>query len=196
MSKAKYQVNDFQIQGQLLGFILKDGHKIKYLKIAFEQREYWIKLPKDLHNQINQDMIPGCWLDITGIGKKCLKTGKLKLTAVEVKLANREQLDNDTLASTYNHNGLQTPVKSSKIRILVCNKSSCRQRGSSAICQELQSQIKDYDLQEKTEIKFTGCLKKCKKGPNLVITPGKAHYSEVTPEEIPLLFKKHLCIQK
>ena len=200
MSKAKYQVNDFQIQGQLLGFILKDGYKVKYLKIAFEQREYWIKLPKELRNQINQDMIPGCWLDITGSSKKCRKTGKLKLTAVEVKLVKGEELDNKALAATYKEDdSLNTSVKkSSKIRILVCNKSSCRKRGSSAICQALQSQIKDYGLQENTEIKLTGCLKKCKKGPNLLITPDQVRYqvrySEVTPEEIPFLFKKHFCV--
>jgi (2Fe-2S) ferredoxin len=196
MSKAKYQVADFQIQGQLLGFILKDGYKIKYLKIAFEQREYWIKLPKDLRNQINQDMVPGCWLDITGSSKKCRKTGKLKLRAVEVKLVKGEESDNKVPATTYKEdNSLNKSLnKSSKIRILVCNKSSCRKRGSSALCQELQSQIKDYGLQENTEIKLTGCLKKCKKGPNLVITPAKARYSEVTPEQIPVLFKKHLSL--
>ena len=194
MSKLKYQVGDFQLQGQLLGFILKDGYKIKYLKIAFAQREYWIKLPKDLRSQIDRDIVPGCWLDITGHSKKCRKTGKLKLQAVEIKLAKKEEPENKAPVATYNPNSPQTPGKSSKIRILVCSKSSCRKRGSNALCQALQTHIEDYSLQALTEIKLTGCLKKCKKGPNLVITPDKARYSGVTPEQIPLLLKKHLSL--
>jgi (2Fe-2S) ferredoxin len=188
-------MSDFQLQGQLLGFILKDGYKIKYLKIAFEQREYWIKLPKDLRHQINKDIVPGCWLDITGSSKKCQKTGKLKLKAIEVKPALKEKPENEAPTPIFNPNSLQPPVKSSKIRILVCSKSSCRKRGSDALCQALQTQIEDYDLKADIEIKLTGCLKNCKKGPNLVITPDKAHYSQVTPEQIPLLLNKHLSFK-
>jgi (2Fe-2S) ferredoxin len=196
MSKLKDQVADFQLQGQLLGFILKDGYKIKYLKIALAQREYWLKLPKELRHQIDKNIVPGCWLAITGTSKKCLKTGKLNLQAVEVKLAQKEESENKPPTPTFNSNSLQPPLKSSKIRILVCSKSSCRKRGSNALCQALQTQIEDYCLQADTEIKLTGCLKQCKKGPNLVITPDKARYSGVTPEQIPLLLQKHLSLPK
>ncbi len=194
MSKSKYQVADFQLQGQLLGFILKDGYKIKYLKIAFAEREYWIKLPKQLRAQINQNMVPGCWLDITGYSQKCRKTGKLKLQAEAVKLAEPEKPNHKTLAPTSKANNLKTTVNSSKIKILVCSKSSCRKRGSDALCQLLQTQIEDDGLQEHAEIKLTGCQKECKKGPNLVITPDKTRYSRVTPQQIPLLLKKHLSL--
>lgn len=192
MSKSSYLVADFQIQGQLLGFISKNGEQIKYLKIALEQKEYWLKLPKKLRHQIDQTMVPGCWLDIRGSSKKCRKTGKLKLKALEVKLAQSEK---ESLESIPQHDDQKTPVPTSKMRILVCNKSSCRKRGSKALCQALKTQLKNYNLAGNTEIKLTGCLKKCKQGPNLVITPHKTRYSEVTPEQIPRLLAHHLSLE-
>ena len=33
----------FQVVGQFLGFVLKDGYKVKYLRISVDKREYWFK---------------------------------------------------------------------------------------------------------------------------------------------------------
>jgi hypothetical protein len=87
MSKLKHRISDFALCGQLLGFVIKDGYKIKYLRIVVAEREYWIKLPKEMRQSFNPEIIPGCWLDITGTTKQS-KTGTVKLEATGVNLAN------------------------------------------------------------------------------------------------------------
>ncbi|NEP36436.1 (2Fe-2S) ferredoxin domain-containing protein, partial [Moorena sp. SIO3B2] len=78
-----------------------------------------------------------------------------------------------------------------KASILVCQKSSCRKRGGQAVCNAIASSLKDHGLEDQVKIKETGCLKQCKHGPNLVMMPDKARYSEVAPQQIPTLIERH-----
>ena len=201
MSKGKQQVLDFSLSGQLSGFVIKDGYKIKYLKIIVAQREYWVKLPKEIRENFNPEIIPGNWLDITGIRKQS-KTGKVKLEATEVSLAdsfsgdlslpqkqiNREKEREKNLPGK----GISRKSKVTQASILVCRKSSCQKKGSKAICRAIEANLENCGLQEEVKVKFTGCLKQCKKGPNLVIMPDKKRYSQVKPQQIPELLAKHL----
>lgn len=193
MFKEKEAVTNFQICGQLLGFVFKDGYQIKYLKIDFLEREYWVKLPKEIGNKFPSNIKPGCWLDVSGMAKKCYKTGKLKLKAVEVNLANLPENSTKSEIKPYQ---LNKQVKPSKNRILICGKSNCSNKGGNAICQVLQNQIKEQNLQGEIEVKITGCLKQCKKAPNLIMMPDKTCYSKVTLEQIPVLLEKHLLTTK
>jgi len=45
-------------------------------------------------------------------------------------------------------------------------------------------------------IKLTGCLKQCKKGPNLVVMPDKKHYNQVAPQDVPSLIERHFATAK
>ena len=199
MSKLKQRISDFTLSGKLLGFVIKDGYKIKYLRIVVAQREYWIKLPKEMRQSFNPEIIPGCWLEITGTRKQS-KTGKLKLEASEVRLVDssvpshnlgiaqnsRDAEVGDNLAV----NEVAKNAKASPTRILVCRKSSCQKKGGKAICQAIEASLQTSGLEGEVEVKLTGCLKQCKKGPNLVID--KSRYSRVTPEQIPELLARHL----
>ncbi len=201
-SKLKQKkVDRFQIEGKLSGFIFKNDRQIKYLKITSKKKKYRLKLPKNLRNQINADMI-GSRLEITGDRKKNSKTGKVKLKVKTIELVEQKDSNKRNLPLTAqkplknkkNKKDKKIPTavkKSAKTKILVCNKSSCQKKGGRAVCQELNSQIKERHLEENTQIKLTGCLNKCKKGPNLVVTPDKAFYSKVKPKQIPLILEKH-----
>ncbi|MDJ0715285.1 MAG: (2Fe-2S) ferredoxin domain-containing protein [Prochloraceae cyanobacterium] len=191
MSKLKEKVSDFNEVGQLLGFVIKDGYKIKYLRVTVSDKEYWIKLPKELRNSLDRNIVPGSWLEISGEQKLCLKTGKLKLKACEVKLARAKSDSCQTSPCAGKDRPLSTPCQKSKASILVCQKSSCWKRGGRAICEALESGLRDRGLEEKVKIKTTGCLKKCKMGPNVVMMPDKARYSKIMPKQVPDLLEKH-----
>ncbi|MBE9142063.1 (2Fe-2S) ferredoxin domain-containing protein [Planktothrix mougeotii LEGE 06226] len=83
----------------------------------------------------------------------------------------------------------QPAVKPAKI--LICQKSDCRKRGGDEICTLLQQELAQRGLEDQVIIQKTGCLKKCKAGPNLVMLPDKTRYSKVEPEEIPALIEQH-----
>lgn len=181
MSKLSLLCSDFCLQGQLLDFIIKDGYKIKYLRVIVTEREYWIKIPKELRSSVATQITPGCTIEVSGT-QTIKKTGILKLEATEVKRLEAIQTPQPSL----------TPKSAAnKQKVLVCQKSSCWQRGGKALCQKLEENLRDRGLSEQVEVKLTGCLKQCKQGPNLVIMPDKARYSQVRPQQVEQLLEKH-----
>lgn len=186
MAKIKEQISQFSLVGQLIGFIFKGGVKLKYLRIVAAEREYWIQLPKPLRKNLDPAIAPGCWLEIQGYRKRSLKTGKVKFNAESVELSKRSSSPSLTLAC-------DSPKRASKAtaKILVCQKSDCRKRGAQKVCQALTANLEKLGLAEEVEIKLTGCLKECKKGPNLVVMPDKARYSRVRTQQIPELVTQH-----
>ena len=188
MAKSKKsQVSDFSLSGQLLGWVIKDGYKVKYLRLTVAEREYWVKVPKELRYGLDPEtMIPGCYLVVNGTCKRSLKTGKFKLQAREITL-----VDGVTSSSAKTFEPPIARSQASKQRILVCRKSSCRKRGGQAVYQALAKALQTQGLESCVEIKETGCLKQCKKGPNLVVMPDKARYAQVQPSEVSTLVDRH-----
>ncbi len=171
----------FQVVGQLLGFIIKDGYKLKYLRIAIGNREYWFKIPKELRHSLDPAIKPGCWLEITGMGRVKAKNGKLDLKAESVNLTSPEALKETSKMSGQPKQG----------KILICQKSDCWKRGGKMICEKLQQGLSDRGLGESVSIQKTGCLKKCKHAPNLVVLPERATYQRFHPQDVESLLEKH-----
>jgi (2Fe-2S) ferredoxin len=63
-------------------------------------------------------------------------------------------------------------------------------RGGKALCQALQSELRDSGLEDSVTIKGTGCMKNCKAGPNLIM-PDKTRYSKIQASQVPALIDKH-----
>jgi (2Fe-2S) ferredoxin len=187
MSSYQHRISEFNLVGQLLGFVIKDGYKIKYLRVAISEREYWIKPDKEIRQQLSQTITPGCWVEIQGFSEQSFKTGKVKLRANTVKLANSEPTQ--TLAPPVP--SPSSKEKASKSSILVCQKSNCWKRGGKEVCQFLEESLRDRGLDDTVQVKLTGCLKQCKAGPNVVMMPDKARYSKVRPHHVTELLDKH-----
>ncbi|MGL5881469.1 MAG: (2Fe-2S) ferredoxin domain-containing protein [Xenococcaceae cyanobacterium] len=188
MSESKYLVSEFNFVGKLLDFTIKDGYRVKYLKIATTESEHWIKLSKQIGFNLGEAIKPGVWLELSGIKKESYQKDRVKLKAETVKLINNNY---------YHYQSLSQPVltnkpNQSKASILVCGKSTCWKRGGEKVCQLIEENLRDRGLSDSVKIKTTGCLKQCKKGPNIVIMPDKARYCEVKPNQVPQLIEKHL----
>lgn len=182
------QISEFNLEGRFLGFVLEDGYKLKYLRLANAEGEYWIKLAKPLRETLDRSLSPGTWVRVAGERKLKSKTGELKLKAYLVEpSALRNAGASPPIAEK-----IEAPDAKPKATILVCQKSDCCKRGGIEVCQALQKTLRDRGLEDIVTIKGTGCLKQCKAGPNIVMMPDKTRYSQVHPDEIPAILDKHL----
>jgi len=180
MGKTK-QKSPFTLEGRFLTFLVKDGYKIKALQLATAEGEYLIKLTKEARASIGRVLVPGDWIQVSGQTKVEVETGEAQFKAfsIQPKAPNRAA-------------ALPLPdTKPTRAKILVCQKSPCRKRGADGVCQALQSALDDRGLGEQVTIKQTGCMDRCKAGPNVVVMPDKTRYSRVLPEEIPDLIEQH-----
>jgi len=179
------QVTKFRVEGRFLDWVT-EAPKPQKLKIATAEGERCLKLSKRLHRSLSQIIVPGDWVQVTG-KKKVLKTGKVKLKASEIKLATPK------LAEPFP----QSPAKpvEPKNKILICHKSPCIKRGSLVVYQATESTLRDRGLADQVCLKTTGCMNRCKTGPNIVLMPEKSCYTCVQPEEIPNLITKHFPLQ-
>ncbi len=177
------RVSEFSLVGQLLGFVIKDGYKIKYLRMSYGEREYWIKISKEMRGSLDPNIQPGCWLEIMGTRTDSLKNGKMKLKADSINITSPGESSVTPVAST--------SAKKCPGSILICKKSTCQKKGGKIVSQLLKESLRHHGLEDQVNIKETGCLKKCKLGPNLVMLPDKARYTQVKAEQIPALVAKH-----
>ncbi|BAU63713.1 iron-sulfur cluster-binding protein like protein [Stanieria sp. NIES-3757] len=197
MSRSEYLVSEFDLVGQLVDIIIKPDNRVKYLKLATDRREYWIKVSKQVGYNLSQRLKLGCKIQIQGEYKQSWKNGKVKYKAQAVTLVDRREQENSiqSQSAVANLNQFKEQVTSSSkpmAKVLVCKKSTCWDRGGKAVCELLEEGIRDRGLTDQVQIKTTGCLKQCKKGPNLVMMPDKTCYSKVQPKQVPLLIDKHL----
>ncbi|MBO3460851.1 (2Fe-2S) ferredoxin domain-containing protein [Aetokthonos hydrillicola Thurmond2011] len=200
MSKSyKAEVSEFCVEGQLIDFVIKDGYKLKGLVLATAEGEFYVKLAKHLRVAFDLRTPPGTSLQVIGEKKENPTTGEVKLIAEKVMAARRESaLENSSNTSSLMPHGSDVSVSSSsrvkekptKSTILVCQKSDCIKRGAQDVCQALQAELSDRNLNSQVNIKATGCMKNCKAGPNLVM-PDKTRYSRLATKQVPGLINKH-----
>ena len=67
----------------------------------------------------------------------------------------------------------------------VCCTTACRAGGALDIVKNLEKEIADRNLQEKVEIKKTGCRGFCEKGPVMAVEPDDIFYNLVKPKDVP-----------
>lgn len=196
MIELDMQSADFQITAQLSGLIVKDGDRIKYLRVMLAEKEYWIKLPKDLSRGLNPysiDFQLGSWLEIVGVQTIDRKKGVLKLVASSFSKINAPANSiSDAIQKEVTAAKKQAPRQNACI--LVCQKSDCWQRGGKEVYQNLEKIIQERGLSDQIQLQKTGCQKQCKKAPNLVIMPNKSRHSFVRPKEVAMLLDQYLQI--
>lgn len=189
MGKSKKsQVTTFSLEGRFLGYQVEDGH-VERLQLATAEGECSLKLTKEARAGLNQVLVSGDWLQVSGRKKIDRATHLTKLKADFIKpIIPVAAIDAANLPKI-------APVKPSSRQkpsetILVCQKSGCMKRGGKAVCQALEMALSDRGLDDQVAIKGTGCMKNCGKGPNLVM-PGKERYCKIGAKEIPALVDKH-----
>jgi (2Fe-2S) ferredoxin len=215
-SKGHGHQRQFALEGRFSGFVPHSKKPFKYIRLTTADGEYRVKLPKYLQLEVVAQFTPGDWVQVVGTCKE-RSDGTFRFKAenliqskptgqrVDVtSMANVADVLNAEDTVTYDStrplpnrcedssNGKNTSDNKRPIKVLVCGKSKCMKRGGKAICQYLEALKNDQDLGDRIMLKQTGCMDRCKSGPNLVVMPDKAKYSRVTPEELEDLLHRHL----
>ncbi len=189
------QVLEFIAEGRLVDFVIKDGYKLKGLRLETVDGEVYVKLAKHLQINFNWMLPPGTPLKIYGETKLSAKTGERKFKAQRVIMGGKFDNVGTKVSPSPNFSPSSAvnevkPKLAKTATILVCKKSDCMKRGGKEVCQVLQAAISDRGLEDNVTIKGTGCMKSCKAGPNLVM-PDKTRYKRIQAKEIPALVDKH-----
>lgn len=187
MCKSEKHNSEFTLNGSIQNIWMKEG-KPKYISVLNSSGLFWIKLSKETRSMAGSVLTPGVDVEIRGQKKQEAKTGTIKLKAYNISLKTGSPNSIKPLTKPPVQT-VEAPEKPAKI--LVCQKSDCRRRGSDGICSLLEQELEQRGLQDQVTIQKTGCLKQCKAGPHVVVLPDKTRYSNVEPEEIPTLIEQH-----
>ncbi|MBN2420233.1 MAG: 4Fe-4S binding protein [Deltaproteobacteria bacterium] len=101
-----------------------------------------------------------------------------------VRLNNREALKE--LRNSVRAKG---PDRSKKL-VSLCAGSGCAAYGTSKVHKALMEELARHDLQDKVEVKLTGCHGFCEKGPIMVIHPEGIFYPQLKEKHIPDIVEK------
>ncbi|MBW4553754.1 MAG: (2Fe-2S) ferredoxin domain-containing protein [Aphanocapsa sp. GSE-SYN-MK-11-07L] len=196
MSSAKHKT-PFAIEGVFLQFEAGDSRQDgkadratsspKAIWIATAAGESQIKLAKSLRTNLKMSPQPGDWVKMAGHRTIDLITGEVKLKAYTLQPVS---CGADLFPAELKP---QVSTKPAKAKVLVCQKSDCRARGSQAVQQAIGEQLQACGLADQVTVKATGCMGCCKKGANVVFMPDKARYQQVKPAQVPALIKKHIA---
>ncbi|HEY9647653.1 MAG TPA: (2Fe-2S) ferredoxin domain-containing protein [Chroococcidiopsis sp.] len=184
---------EFKLAGRILDLVLKDGYKIKYLRLSAASGEYLIKLSKEARaSALGTILKPGGWVQVSGIQMIDGKKGHIEFKAYHVEAIAPGSGEVSVLSAPAN---VATPAASNPrpgkaATILVCQKSDCCKRGAHRVTDALQAALEQQGLGEQVTIRGTGCMKQCKSAPNLVM-PDKTRYGYVSPQDVPKLLAKH-----
>ena len=170
-------LSEFNLKGEFFGFEGKNIEKPKFLKLITQNGEIKLKLPKVLRKSAASFLTYGEIINVFGVNKLNLRTGKTKLKVYGIKPI-------ETCPK-------QSNSPKAKPKILVCQKSGCRKRGSLNVLPELEKILREKGLYDKVSIEHTGCLKCCS-SPNCILKLGKKEYRKIQPETIAQMLEKHL----
>ncbi|MGB7439624.1 MAG: (2Fe-2S) ferredoxin domain-containing protein [Coleofasciculaceae cyanobacterium] len=190
--KKEGKVSKFFLEGRFIRFVSESGEKPKRILVETLEGERSIKLSKELREELGETLQPGDLIEISG--KQKIKNGitqqKLKAYEVKLKVSERQQR---RLPPSPNTAKTKATPKGKKACVMVCQKSSCRKRGASDVCQAVTESLQERGLENHVIIQTTGCMKQCKKGPVMVLMPDKSLYTKVASDHVGRLVEKHFA---
>jgi (2Fe-2S) ferredoxin len=200
----------FQLEGEFLGVWAIEGYKLKYLRLRTAERDVIIKVPKELRAGLVYRLAIGDRLRCEGI-QKDWKFKASTIEKVERVAACSQQCSAQLARCSAPEPQIADPANEPKVKILICQKSHCRENGGTEVYSALAAQLNSHNLNHSVTLKSIGCLKCCKKAPNLVVLPvGKtalaatsmrepqSSYRSVRVSQIPAIIaqvRHHLSIE-
>ncbi len=79
-----------------------------------------------------------------------------------------------------------------RLAVAACISTGCQALGVKKVIEAFNNEIKRQGLEGKLDIKETGCLGFCEKGPRIVIYPEEIYYFQVQPNNVPEIVSKSL----
>ena len=150
-----------------------------------------VKLPKALRPSLSRTLTLGDWLEVSGYQK--LEDGEVEFKAEQISTL-AQAVSQPAGQSAESAQPIPTipgssPGRRHQPEILVCQKSDCCKLGGNALMRELQAELHERGLTD-IQIKGTGCLKRCKSGPNLIM-PDRSRHSRIQANDVAALLDQH-----
>ena len=202
----RIQKSKFRLTGQILHFIPVERDCPKALLLGTAAGLHRVKLAKPLRAKTKRNFQLGDWVEVVGKCQLDRQKGRTKLKAKRIAaklndsashstvsppvappptapetVAAPPSAQNKPIANALGKNPAKpaAPSERPQATVLVCGKSGCKKRGGKAVCQALEKHVRDRGLEDCVTIKSTGCLKRCKAGPNVVVLTDKTRYSRI-----------------
>lgn len=188
------------LKGQFTEVLRSPKGKIKGIQLRSDSETYAIKLPKYLRPMLVRELAPGAFVQVWAYfeeekwrGINLLPLSECEAIALRETWQSLEVPVEDvattTDISTAETNETAPPAK--KLCVQVCRKGKCFKQGGRQIVQSLEGAIAADPSLQHISVEGVGCLKACKKGPNLKLSNSKRVISGVTPENALALITQH-----
>ncbi|MBC8122670.1 MAG: NAD(P)H-dependent oxidoreductase subunit E [Gemmatimonadaceae bacterium] len=181
------------LEGEVLAFVPGKKGRLDRFKLSVADGECLVKFPKEWAGALNASLHAGERVQVRGKLKFDEDSGEPYLKAITVLHLKQPVVAARQIAPTEPAQAEPARVLPPlSTRVLVCTSSDCCKRGAKALCRTLAETIEQYGLQDRVRVEKTGCMKRCKQGPNLVIMPQKARFTRVGPEQATELLLRQL----
>ena len=185
-------VSEFIAIGELQDVTIKSDGRVKYLLLSTEQEDYSIKVAKDQPKKLGKQLKLGCKLEVKGMLKRKPKEDRGEYKAYSIKILELPAVEETPHVEISTTKSSKSKKTKAKARVLICKKSNCWKKGGQEVYKQLVSELEARGIKEQVDIKTTGCLKKCKKAPNMIVLPDKEQYVRVKPKQISTIVERHL----
>ena len=180
--KLRDEIDLHSIYGQFMGYEVKDGYKIQRLQLLTPAGMRSIQLSKSakaslFRLNLEAPLKLGTCLSLQVKLKSDRRQDELK--AYEISYGDPELIDQSVAPSLPYSSLAQTQVR-------VCDRGTCRKRGSQAVYAALTQEICDRHLTDRIQVQTTGCLKACKHGVNVKVD-GICHHQVSTSQSAELI---------
>jgi len=184
------------LKGQFTEVWRSGKGKIKGLQLRTEAQTYTIKLPKYLRPMLVRELAPHAFIQVWAYredekwhGINIMPLSECEAIGLRDTWHTQEAVTDqcsEVAAVT-----AAAPDAPQKLCVQVCRKGKCFKQGGRQIMQSLEAAIAEDPNLQHVEVEGVGCLKACKKGPNIKLSNSKRVISGVTPENALALVTQH-----
>ena len=176
---ARSDTDGFRVQGRVLkgqytGVFRSSKGKLKGLLLRSSTGEHAVKLPKYLRPILVRELVPETFIQVWAYPDKDIwrAINVLPLPDAEIPSLQQELAELPQQQQT-NIPGKANIPRKAKVLVQVCSKGKCFKQGGRHILQVLQTAVETNPELQHVSVEGTGCMKACKKGPNLRLPSGK-----------------------
>ncbi|AFY68954.1 hypothetical protein Pse7367_0651 [Thalassoporum mexicanum PCC 7367] len=175
VAKKSISKDSKTIEGIYLDGLRSKKGRLKWLRLETEHGEIVVKVAKDIASDLPPQIQVG---------------DRLKL-AVARKDSYLKAIQIMPIGQAINATALEFPAQVAEpqnktqpqIKLKICRKGSCCKRGSKDVIKAMEAAIETHNLGDRVTIETTGCMDRCKKGPNIKALPEGEWYSRVNPDQ-------------
>ncbi|NEQ43712.1 MAG: (2Fe-2S) ferredoxin domain-containing protein [Leptolyngbya sp. SIOISBB] len=187
------------LKGQFTEVLRSAKGKLKGIYLRSDTETYAVKLPKYLRPMLVRELVPGTFVQVWAYfdEEKWRGLNLLPLPEDEaIALQETWQLSTPSPTAAVSAVAALLPTDSvsqspKPLCVKVCRKGSCFKQGGRKIMQSLAAEIAADPTLQHVSVEGVGCLKACKRGPNLKLSNSKKVITGVTPNKALDLVRKH-----